>query len=162
MNEDARLSKMLFEAREAVDMYADIVRSQTGKVDPWLRRLVDEIDTYRSERGWSLDGFGGEGSGAPQPSEGSSAGRNEIDCPRAKTWMTPCIARDGSLALYGPDPNDSTQRRGCVGCDADPRQLLLDLGDRYQPARRYRQTHDPVACADTLTRLVGEYVGQKE
>ena len=57
-----RLSKMLFESREAVEMYADIVESRTGAEDTWLRRLVNEIDLYRQQRGWSRHGFGNEAS----------------------------------------------------------------------------------------------------
>lgn len=60
-NEDATLSKMLFEAREVAEMYADVVRNQSGSEDNYLRRLVADIDTYRAERGWSPNGFGGEG-----------------------------------------------------------------------------------------------------
>jgi hypothetical protein len=87
------------------------------------------------------------------------ATRAEIDCPRAKTWMTPCIARDAATALDdSPKPPAKYRSPQCVGCGADARELLLDLSERYEPARRYRQTHDPVACADTLTRMVAEYV----
>ena len=80
--------------------------------------------------------------------------RNEINCPRAKTWMTPCIARDGHLAV--DDPKATTPV--CVGCGEEPRALLLDLAERYPPTRRHVQTHDPNTCADLLTRFVGEYV----
>lgn len=59
-NESARLSRMLFEAREAIDMYGDITASQTGKESEWLRRIRDEIDQYREDQGWSPHGFGGE------------------------------------------------------------------------------------------------------
>jgi len=84
--------------------------------------------------------------------------RDDIDCPRAKTWMTPCVARDGHLAI-----DDPAARGGgvCVGCGSDPRELLVDLAERYEPARRYLQTHDRATCADTLTRLVAEYVEVK-
>lgn len=66
--DDARLSRLLFEAREAVEMYADVVaalREQSGKADrgrrvEYLDRLRDEIDAYRAERGWSPHGYGGE------------------------------------------------------------------------------------------------------
>lgn len=43
-----------------------------------------------------------------------------LDCPRAKSMMTPCVARDGSLAVY-------TTRAGytaCVGCEAGVAFLL--------------------------------------
>jgi hypothetical protein len=85
-------------------------------------------------------------------------GRNDIDCPRARSWMTPCIARDGASALddhHAPTPK-------CVGCGAEPRALLLDLAERYPPARRHRQAHDPRTCADALTKLVREYVNRTE
>ena len=41
-------------------MLRDIVESKAKRQDPWSRRVVEEIDTYRAERGWSPDGFGGE------------------------------------------------------------------------------------------------------
>jgi len=79
-----------------------------------------------------------------------------IDCPYARSFMTPCIARDGRLAL---DDGDFPRReRECVGCGHDPRALIHDLGERYAPARRYRQTHDRGHCADLLRQLVAEYV----
>ena len=59
-DERARLSRMLFEARERVEMSADTVELQVGKPDIWGRRLVAEIDAYRAEQGWSPHGFGGE------------------------------------------------------------------------------------------------------
>jgi hypothetical protein len=71
--------------------------------------------------------------------------------------MTPCIARDGSTAL---SDHDDIWPLTCVGCSANPRELLLDLSERYEPARRYRQTHDPVNAADTLARMVKEYVNR--
>jgi hypothetical protein len=58
--EAARLSKLLFEARELIDMWHTVVRSQSGREDDWSRRVRDEIDAYRTERGWSPDGFGRE------------------------------------------------------------------------------------------------------
>jgi hypothetical protein len=51
---------MLFEARELIDMFGDLVESRMGKPDEWARRVRDEIDAYRAERGWSPHGFGGE------------------------------------------------------------------------------------------------------
>lgn len=41
---------------------------------------------------------------------------SELVCPREKSFMTPCIARDGRLALA--DDGD------CVFCRAVPSQLL--------------------------------------
>lgn len=60
ISEAARLSKMLFSARESIEMWADVVESQTGKESNHERRLVAEIDAYREERGWSPHGFGRE------------------------------------------------------------------------------------------------------
>jgi hypothetical protein len=58
--EAARLSRLLFEAREQIDMWADVVESRTGQSAEYVRRVVAEIDAYRAEHGWSPHGFGGE------------------------------------------------------------------------------------------------------
>ena len=44
-----------------------------------------------------------------------------IGCPRAKSDMTPCVARDGDICLS--DPPDPV----CVGCGAKPADLLQEL-----------------------------------
>jgi hypothetical protein len=44
---------------------------------------------------------------------------DHIGCPRAHSDMTPCIARDGHLALA----DDGR----CVGCNGDAADLLRDL-----------------------------------
>lgn len=78
--------------------------------------------------------------------------RNEIDCPRAKTWMTPCIARDGNTALADPP------KPVCVGCGEDPHRLLSNLTERYPQAGTHRPaTAD--AAADRLAECVAAYVG---
>lgn len=61
----ARLSKILFSSREALEMYADVVEARVHRVDRHLRRLVAEIDEFRREQGWGpqaegMVGFGGE------------------------------------------------------------------------------------------------------
>lgn len=61
MSDAARLSRMLFEARERAEMARDMVEAQTGQTDVWARWLVRDIDEYRAEQGWSPHGFGGEG-----------------------------------------------------------------------------------------------------
>lgn len=58
--EAARLSRMLFHAREQIDMWSDVVERRTDKPAAASRRLVEEIDAYRLERGWDSFGFGGE------------------------------------------------------------------------------------------------------
>jgi hypothetical protein len=82
----------------------------------------------------------------------------EIDCPRARTPMTPCIARDGATALADPLRSDPRQAPSCVGCNAKPRDLLVDLAEQYEPARHHLQTHSPKHAADLLARFVAEYV----
>lgn len=61
MSEAARLSKMTWDAREQIEMWADSIdrRTSPNKATA-VRRLVEQIDEYRKERGWSPDGFGGE------------------------------------------------------------------------------------------------------
>lgn len=75
----------------------------------------------------------------------------DIDCPRAKTWMTPCIARDGALALA----DDGV----CVGCGAAPRDLLDDLAKRYPEAAGDLHLADPGRAADALKLHITTYVG---
>jgi hypothetical protein len=60
MTDAARLSRLLFDAREAAEMLAEIVETRSGRTDTHHRRLVVAIDTYRAEQGWSPHGFGGE------------------------------------------------------------------------------------------------------
>ena len=59
ITEAARLSRLLFDAREIIEMYRDVVAERRAP-DPQLTRVRDEIDAYRAERGWSPHGFGGE------------------------------------------------------------------------------------------------------
>jgi len=59
-NEARRLSKMLFVARESIEMFADIVENRTSRRSKDLRRQVAEIDQYRAEHRWSPNGFGNE------------------------------------------------------------------------------------------------------
>ena len=49
--------------------------------------------------------------------------RNEVECPREKSYMTPCIARDGGTAVA--DDGD------CVGCGQSPLALLKQHRDRH-------------------------------
>lgn len=89
----------------------------------------------------------------------SSLPSETIDCPRAKTCMTPCIARDGHTALSdGYYDATGWVAPVCVGCGDEPRRLLHELAERHQPARRYMQTRDAKACADRLAQQVKDYV----
>lgn len=83
------------------------------------------------------------------------ADRNEIDCPRAATWMTPCIARDGATALADPT------LPVCVGCGQTPRALLADLAERYEPARGAVELAGADVAADALTVHVAAYVERR-
>lgn len=60
MEEAARLSRLLFAAREEIAMWADVVEVRTGQPARHTRQVLAEIDAYREERGWSRYGFGGE------------------------------------------------------------------------------------------------------
>jgi hypothetical protein len=59
-SEAARLSKMLFAAREEIAMWADVVEARSDQDATHTRAVLAEIDAYRAERGWSPHGFGGE------------------------------------------------------------------------------------------------------
>lgn len=60
MTTNAELSRLLFEAREQIEMWADVVEARTGQRDTWARSVLARLDAYRAERGWSPNGFGGE------------------------------------------------------------------------------------------------------
>lgn len=74
---------------------------------------------------------------------------SDINCPRAKTWMTPCIARDGHTALA--DDGD------CVGCGHKPHALLAELAERWPEAGRDVPA-DPERAANRLVPLIVEYL----
>lgn len=45
-----------------------------------------------------------------------------VECPREKSGMTPCVARDGELAVA-----DGLDGDVCVGCEAKVKGLYLEL-----------------------------------
>lgn len=55
-----RLSKLLWDARENLEILADVVERRSGRPDTFTRGLVRQIDEYRAEQGWNPNGFGGE------------------------------------------------------------------------------------------------------
>lgn len=59
------LSKLLFEAREEIEMWADVVEARTGKSASQTRDVLARLDQYRAERGWSPHGFGYEDENTP-------------------------------------------------------------------------------------------------
>ena len=84
-----------------------------------------------------------------------------IDCPRAKTFMTPCIARDGHLALT--DPPEEV----CVGCgiQAGPAlgELMPKLSEQDKEltvaeVRMFTGTVTHAELADVLRSAVARYV----
>jgi hypothetical protein len=58
--ENARLSRLLFYAREEIEMWADVVERRTGRTAAAQRRVIRELDEFRTEKGWHRNGFGGE------------------------------------------------------------------------------------------------------
>jgi hypothetical protein len=77
-----------------------------------------------------------------------------VDCPRARSWMTPCVARDRSPALA----DDNV----CVGCGHDPRALLADLAGRWPdaPAGLVEACSGADEAADRLTSAVADYLAR--
>jgi len=65
MPDDARLSKLLWDAREIAEMFRDILNRRTA----YVQQVLDEIDRYRAERGWNPHGFGGEDNVQPTSEE---------------------------------------------------------------------------------------------
>jgi hypothetical protein len=80
--------------------------------------------------------------------------RSQVSCPRERTFMTPCIARDGSLALA----DDKT----CVGCGVDPADELTSLAKRYPPAGKAWVFTTMDEVADALPALVWAYLHKGE
>ncbi len=75
----------------------------------------------------------------------------DIDCPRARTWMTPCVARDGKSAVADAGV--------CVGCGAAPDALMRDLATRYLPAlAALPRATDAETAATLLAVHVAAYV----
>lgn len=71
-----------------------------------------------------------------------------VGCPWARSDMSPCVARDGHLAL---DVEDL-----CTGCANGPGYLIEDLAGEYEPARELLARGDPVTLADEFALAVRE------
>lgn len=72
-----------------------------------------------------------------------------VGCPWARSDMSPCIARDGRLALSGGI------RQACVGCGHTPEHQIEDLAEDYQPAEQLKTgTGDPESAADEFALMV--------
>lgn len=75
-----------------------------------------------------------------------------IGCPRAASDMTPCVARDGAICVA----DDGR----CVGCCADPRDLLQTLrGEVHRRTGARVSRYD--RAADKLQQLVREVTEPK-
>lgn len=57
---NAEVSKLMFEAKESLEMWNDVVNAKMGRDDPYTKGLIDRIVEYRKTQGWSPNGFGGE------------------------------------------------------------------------------------------------------
>jgi hypothetical protein len=77
-----------------------------------------------------------------------------VGCPFARSDMSPCIARDGRLALDAGDL--------CAGCANSPGYLAEDLAEAYDPARDLLLTGDPVTLADEFAEMVREATEPRE
>ena len=73
-----------------------------------------------------------------------------LGCPRAKSDMTPCIARDGHIALADSAAGPSTT---CVGCGAAPLDLLNEMTVLAEDDKSLSQDE---WLADSLEYLVKE------
>lgn len=70
-----------------------------------------------------------------------------VGCPWARGDMTPCVARDGRLAL-------TVSPHVCVGCGNTPRYLLRDLAGDYGPAARAEVPAQDARVAELFRDLV--------
>jgi hypothetical protein len=57
-NGDHELDALLWDAREQIAMWGDVVAHRFGRRDPSVDRVRDRIDDFRARRGWSPDGPG--------------------------------------------------------------------------------------------------------
>lgn len=52
------LSRLLYEAREQISMWSDVIERRAGRRDTYVDGLVQRIDEFREEQGWDRDGYG--------------------------------------------------------------------------------------------------------
>jgi hypothetical protein len=70
-----------------------------------------------------------------------------VGCPWARSSMSPCIARDGRLALA------AGQDEVCTGCGLTPEHHVEDLAAYYEPAGAI-MPGDPATMADEFAEMV--------
>lgn len=78
---------------------------------------------------------------------------DHVGCPWARSSESPCVARDGALAL------SSAPRVVCVGCGNSVPFLFRDLADDWPPAGRvalYARPSSMNAAADLFRHVVFE------
>ena len=74
-----------------------------------------------------------------------------VGCPYALNDMTPCIARDGHLALAWNSAIDQI----CAGCGHTPEHHIEDLARDYEPAAHLvARVMDPEQAADDFRDMV--------
>jgi hypothetical protein len=74
-----------------------------------------------------------------------------VGCPWARSDMSPCVARDGQLALSGGGS------QVCAGCANTPEYLIEDLAGYYEPARQLQAAAgDPLRAADEFAEMIRE------
>jgi hypothetical protein len=66
--------------------------------------------------------------------------------------MTPCVARDGQLALS----SSVLVPQVCIGCENTPEYLAEDLAEEYEPARELLTAGDPITLANVFAEMVRE------
>lgn len=82
--------------------------------------------------------------------------REYVHCPHAQSSMTPCVVRDGALAVTDP-PGPV-----CVGCGRDPHKLRMDLARRYAAIETTgKPTFNRQRDADRLRDEVAAYIEWK-
>lgn len=59
-DEARELSRLLWDARELIDMFGDITAAKIGERDPGVDDTRDKIDAFRARYGWDAGGFGSE------------------------------------------------------------------------------------------------------
>lgn len=67
MTSASALSRILWNAREQIAEWIDVVEARMSRPHAHGRVVLAQIDAYRAERGWSPHGFGGESDDEPEP-----------------------------------------------------------------------------------------------
>jgi hypothetical protein len=121
---------------------------------------ASDLDQEWAEALEWYDGLAEDDPVRPQDAVGAAVSA-QIDCPRAMSWMTPCMARDGHTALA----DDGR----CVGCPSYNRPYpfeelsrLAELMGLRVDYRGYRGLKGREKAADDLRDLAAKYALLKE